>query len=97
MKVINDIQLEITQIIIKKNNLLSRRDICLFKRIIFITKILSVSEETYLVENNYVKCSALYLDDEGWIKVKENYTEISEMHSDWFDRSVKESEEKSVT
>jgi hypothetical protein len=93
MRVINDIQLEITQIIIKKNNLLSRRDICLFKRIIFITKILSVSEETYLVENNYVKCSALYLDDEGWIKVKDNYTDLSEMHSDWFDRSVKANEE----
>jgi len=95
MKVINDIQLEVTQIIIKKNNLLGRRDICPFKRTIFITKILSVSEETYLVENNYVRCSALYMDDEGWIKVKENYSELSEMHSDWFDRSVKANEEKS--
>ena len=95
MKVINDIQLEVTQIIIKKNNLLGRRDICPFKRIVFISKILSVSEETYLVENNYVKCSALYLDDEGWIKVKDNYTELSEFQSEWFDRSVKASEEKS--
>ena len=96
MRVINDIQLEVTQIIIKKNNLLGRRDICSFKRTIFITKILSVSEETYLVENNYMKCSALYMDDEGWIKVKDNYTELSEMHSDWFDRSVKASEEIKV-
>jgi hypothetical protein len=96
MKVINDIQLEVTQIIIKKNNLLGRRDICSFKRTIFITKILSVSEETYLVENNYKGCSALYLDDEGWIKVKDSYTELSEIHSDWFDRSVKASEDIKV-
>jgi len=96
MRVINDIQLEVTQIIIKKNNLLGRRDICSFKRTIFITKILSVSEETYLVENNYVKCSALYMDDEGWIKVKDSYIELSEMHSDWFDRSVKASEDIKV-
>ena len=33
------------------------------------------------------------MDDEGWIKVKDNYTDLSEMHSDWFDRSVKANEE----
>jgi hypothetical protein len=43
-----------------------------------------------------MRCSALYLDDEGWIKVKENYTELSEIHSDWFDRSVKASEDIKV-
>lgn len=94
MKVINDIQLEVTQIIIKKNDLLGRRDICLFKRRLFISKIIDISEETYLVENNYMKCSALYVEHEGWIKVKDNYTELSEFHSDWFDRSVKAMEKE---
>jgi len=96
MEIINDIQIEVTQVIIKKNNLLNRRDICLFKRTIFISKIVSVSEETYLVENNYVKCSALYIDDEGWIKIKENYTEISQLHSKWFDETVKKSEQNPI-
>ena len=35
----------------------------------------------------------MYLDDEGWIKVKDSYSELSGMHSDWFDRSVKANEE----
>ncbi len=96
MEIINDIQIEVSQVIIKKNNLLNRRDICFFKRTIFISKILSVSEETYLVENNYVKCSALYLDDEGWIKIKENYQEIASLHSKWYDANVKESEKEAT-
>jgi hypothetical protein len=96
MELINEIQIEVTQVIIKKNNLLNRRDICLFKRTIFISKILSVSEENYLVENNYAKCSAIHLFDEGWIKIKEPYQELATMHSEWFNANINKSEENNT-
>ena len=89
MEAIYDLQVEVTQIIIKKNNLLNRRDINFFKRTVFISKIQSVSEENYLVENNYTKCSAIHLIDEGWIKIREPYKEIATLHSEWFYENVK--------
>lgn len=92
MELINDIQIEVTQVVIKKNNLLGVRHINFFKRTVFISKIVSVSEENYLVENKYSKCSAIFLVDEGWIKIKEPYQELASLHSEWFNENVNKSE-----
>jgi len=89
MELINDIQIEVTEIRIKVQPIVLKRVICHFKRMIFLSDIKSVSEENYLVENYYTKCSGLYITDEGWIKVKEPYNELQSIHSDWWDRSVK--------
>ena len=52
METINDLQIEVTQIVIKRNSLLNRRDIFEFKRRLFVSHIVSVTEENYLVNNN---------------------------------------------
>ena len=88
MELINDIQIEVTEIVIKKVQLLDKRTVFFFKHRVFVGDILRVSEESYLVENNFSKCSAIYLEGEGWIKIKEPYIEISELHSDWWKRKV---------
>ena len=84
MELINGIQIEVTQIVIKRNSLLNKRFICEFKRRLFIGDILSVSEESYLVESYYKDCSGLYVETEGWIKVKEPFNEIAPLHSEWW-------------
>ena len=91
MELINDIQIEVTEIVIKKVQILDKRTVFFFKRRIFVGDILGVSEESYLVENNFSKCSALYVENEGWIKVRDLYTELSELHSDWWRLKVEES------
>ena len=84
MELINGIQIEVTEITIKKNNLLNRRDIFKFKRLLFIGDVLAVSEENYLVTSNYVNCSALFIENEGWIKVVEPFEDLKEIHSKWW-------------
>jgi hypothetical protein len=34
--------------------------------------------------------------DEGWIKIKENYQEIANLHSKWYDANVKEAEKEGI-
>ncbi len=91
METINDLQIEVTQIVVKKHSLLNRRDIFEFKRRLFISHIVSITEENYLVNNNYSKCSCIITSDEE-IKVKEPYNELAELHSAWFKESVESSE-----
>ena len=90
MDLINDIQIEVTEIVIKKVQILDKRTVFFFKRRIFMADVLGVSEETYLVENNFSKCCALYIENEGWIKVRESYLELSELHSEWWRLKVAE-------
>ena len=88
MELINDIQIEVTEIVIKKVQILDKRTVFFFKRRIFMGEIQGVSEESYLVENNFSKCAALYVDNEGWIKVRESFTELAELHSEWWQRKT---------
>jgi len=96
METINDLQIEVTQIVIKRNSLLNRRDIFEFKRRLFVSHIVSVTEENYLVNNNYSKCTGILLSDEI-LKVKEPYSEIAELHSQWFKESLESSESQQPT
>lgn len=84
MELINGIQIEVTEITIKKQSLLNKRSVFFFKRKVFLGDIKGVSEENYLVENNYSKCTALNIEDEGWVKIREPYDEICAVHSEWW-------------
>ena len=88
MELINDIQIEVTEIRIKIQPIILKRKVCEFKRRVFVSDIKSISEENYLVENNYTKCSGIFIQEEGWIKVKEPYNELTDIHSEWWKRSV---------
>ena len=88
MELINEIQIEVTEIRIKIQPIILKRKVCEFKRRVFVSDIKSISEENYLVENNYTKCSGIFIQEEGWIKVKESFAELSEIHSEWWKRSV---------
>lgn len=84
MELINGIQIEVTEIRTKKHSLLDKRNVFFFKRTIFLAHIRGVAEENYLVENNYSRCASLYVEDEGWIKIRESFDEVSKIHSDWW-------------
>ena len=92
MELINDIQIEVTQMVIRTNSLLGKRRIFEFKRLIFMANIDEVGEEAYLVENNYNTCGVLMLKSGEWIKVKESYEELKSIHTAWWKRSAEESE-----
>lgn len=91
MELINGIQIEVTEITIKKQSLLNKRNVFFFKRRIFLADIKGVSEENYLVENNYSRCASLYIEDEGWIKIREPFDEVSAIHSEWWRAKTSES------
>lgn len=93
MELINGIQIEVTQIQIKKNQLLNDRNVFPFKRVIFMSQIVSVKEDNYLVNNNYAKCSTLILDTNEWVKVKEPYNELNALYIQWW----KDATEKQAT
>lgn len=90
MDLINDIQIEVTQVTIRKNNLLNQRRIFFHKRLVFMGNVEAVGEESYMVENNYVKCGVLMMMSGEWIKVKESYEELKKAHSDWWNAKSKE-------
>lgn len=89
MRLINDIQIEVTQIVILKNELLNKRYINTFNRTIFIAEIKSIMEHKYLVENNYSTCSMIILDDE-FFKVKDDYKELFDAWTNWWATRTKE-------
>ena len=68
MELINDIQIEVTEIRIKIQPIILKRKVCEFKRRIFVSDIKSISEENYLVENNYTKCSGIFIRKKGGLK-----------------------------
>lgn len=78
MKVINGIQLEITQIIIRVNSLMNKRQIEELKRRVWIEQIKDTCEYSYRVEVNYVKCGCLIMENNEWIKTKESYEELND-------------------
>lgn len=90
MEAINDLQIEVTQIVIRKNLLLNTRRVFKFKTSVFIADIARPSEEVYLAENNYITCGCLIMKDGEIIKTVEPYRELAEIHSEWFKRSVDE-------
>lgn len=93
MELINGIQIEVTEITIKKQSLLNKRSVFFFKRKVFLGDIKGVSEENYLVENNYSKCTALNIEDEGWVKIREPYDEVCAVHSEWWRLKTSEAPE----
>jgi len=78
MIIINNLQIEITQIIVRTNNLLNKRIIDNFKRRLWIENISDTSEYSYRVEANYVKCGCLIMGDGERILTKESYEELAE-------------------
>lgn len=92
MEPINDLQIEVTQIVIKRNSLLNMRRVFKFKTRVFIANIDRPSEEVYLAENNYITCGCLIMKDGEVIKTVESYKELSELHSQWFKESIEQAE-----
>lgn len=90
MEVLNEIQIEVTSITIRTNNLLNKRKIFFHKRLIFLANIDEVGEESYLHENNYLSCGVLMMKSGEWIKVKESYEELKKIHSEWFKEAISE-------
>lgn len=84
MELINGIQLPVTQIRIKKNQLLGKRTAFDFKRTLFMSQIVSVTEDNYLVNSNYTACTALILDTNEWVKIKEPFEIVNKLHIDWW-------------
>lgn len=78
MKVVNDLQLEITQIIIRTNTLLNKRQIDQMRRRVWIEEIKDTAEYSYRVDANYVKCGCLIMESGERIKTKEGYDELNE-------------------
>lgn len=89
MRVINDIQIEVSEIIILKNTLLNKRNVFTLKRTLFIAEIKSIMEHKYLVENNYASCSMIILEDE-FFKVKDDYSELLTCWTDWWNSRPKD-------
>lgn len=90
MELINGIQTEVTQIVIRKNSLTGKRYVFYFKRLVFMANIEDVGEEKYLVENNYCNCGVLIMKSGEWIKVKEQYLDLREIHSNWWKKEVEQ-------
>jgi len=84
MELINGIQIEVTQIQIKKNQLLNKRSIFKFKRLIFVSSILSIKQDNYMVNQNYADCTTLVLDTNEWVKVVESYEDINPIFIQWW-------------
>ena len=78
MNVIGNIQVEVTQIVVRTNNLLNKRKIDNFRRRVWIENILDTSEYSYRVEANYLECGCLIMDSGERILTKESYEELSE-------------------
>lgn len=84
MKLIGEYQIEVNTISIRNNSLLNKRIIDFFARTIFFAEIKSVTEYSYLVENNYVKCAVIILDTGEWVKIKEDYNEVNNAVTNWY-------------
>jgi hypothetical protein len=84
MELINGIQIEVTQIQIKKNQLLGKRSIFKFKRLIFVSSILSIKQDNYMVNQNYADCTTLILNTNEWVKVIEPYEDINPIYVKWW-------------
>jgi hypothetical protein len=84
MELINGIQIEVTQIQAKIHNLSDRR-IFKFKRLLFMSQILSIKQDVYFSEDNeWVRCSSLVLDTNEWIKVSEKYNQLNPIFIQWW-------------
>ncbi len=90
MLAVGKYQLEVTQIVIRKNELMNKRFIDTFKRTVFINEIESVSEYTYRVEQNYNQCSVLIMRSGEWIKVKDDYLELRNFINEWNETNTQE-------
>lgn len=84
MKLVGEYQLEVTQIVIRKNALLNKRIIDTFARTIFFADIEDTGEYSYRVENNYVKCGLIIKKNGEWINVKETKEELQEAVKNWY-------------
>lgn len=89
MELINDIEIEVTQISIRLQKIVDKRRIFYFKRLILMDDVESISEEAYLVENNYASCGCIILKSGEWLKTKEPYEELKKIYSEWM---IKEKE-----
>lgn len=78
MKLINNLQVEVTQIVVRTNELLNKRIIDFFKRRVWIENIADTSEYSYRAEVYYIGCGCLIMNDGEIIKTKESYEELSE-------------------
>ena len=78
MKIINNIQIEVNQIVVRTNSLLNKRFVDFFKRRLWIENISDTSEYSYRVEQYYSSCGCLIMNDGERILTKESYEELSE-------------------
>ena len=88
MRLINNLQLEFTQIIIRTNSLLNKRQIEELRRRVWIEEIKDTCEYSYRVEVNYVKCGCLIMESGEWIKTKESYDELNEVLEKYYKANI---------
>ncbi len=88
MELIGKYQIEVTTIVIRKNDLMNKRRIDFFKRLIFFSQITDVIEYSYLCENYYTSCSVLVLQSGEWLKVKDDYNDLKKAHSNWYEHNT---------
>jgi len=80
-----DLQIEVTEIVIRKNEVLGKRRIDFFKRLLFFSNIEDVMEYSYQHEHYYNSCSGIMLKSGQFLKVKENYEDIKEKLVKWYE------------
>lgn len=96
MELINDIQIEVSEVVVKNFSILGNRNVFFFKRLLFMGDIKEISEDAYLdSENKIKKCRRLIFDNGTYIKVSDKYEDLKELHSDWWNRKVKDVNEGS--
>ena len=91
MEVINGIQIEVNQIIIKVCSLIDKRSVNKFKRLIFLSDISSICQENYLVKANYYECAAILTKQGEWIKCDNDYNELKKVLINWFEDAIEDS------
>jgi len=84
MEVINEIQLEVTQIAIFNNNLAGKKTVKRFKRLIFMNDIKDVAEYCYFLTGGCYNCSAVTFRDGSWFKISEDYNDLKRCLIDWY-------------
>jgi len=83
MEIINEIQLEVTQIAVFNNNL-AGKIVKKFKRLIFLNDIKDVAEYCYFNTGRCYACSSITLRDGSWFKTDDDYKEIKQVLTDWY-------------
>jgi hypothetical protein len=87
MEIINDIQIEVTQIIIFKHSLMNKREVFSLKRLLFLANIDDVLEYKYLTNNSFMNCSAIVMKSGEWIKCKEDYSDLKDVIKLWYEKA----------